>query len=338
MSCKFSPWVDYLVLLQCYPHTLFDVYLNLNFILRMTVLGRGLTFQQVLSACTYNTDTIITLQKKIDIIDFYQSWHTQEVDSTSKDVMTDFFTHCLLSCWGRVTVCNVELPPWTLSCVAVSHIRALSIGPTVWCHLCYTSHDGACLCLCVMSFVLHISGWGLSVPMCDVICVTHLMMGPVRAHVWCHLCYISHDGACPCPCDVICVTYLMMGPVRAHVWCHLCYTSHDGACPCPCVMSFVLHISWWGLSVPMCDVICVTYLMIGLVRAHVWCHLCYISHDGACPCPCVMSFVLYISWWGLSVPMCDVMCVTYLMMEPVRAHVWCHLCYISHDGPIRAHV
>ena len=228
----------------------------------MTVLGRGLTFQQVLSACTYNIDTIITLQKKIDIIDFYQSWHTQEVDSTSKDVMTDFFTHCLLSCWGRVTVCDVELPPWTLSCVAVSHIGALSIGPTVWCHLCYTSHDGACLCLCVMSFVLHISGWGLSVPMCDVICVTHLMMGPVRAHVWCHLCYISHDGACPCPC----------------------------------VMSFVLHISWWGLSVPMCDVICVTHLMMGPVRAHVWCHLCYISHDGACPCPCVMSFVLHISW------------------------------------------
>ena len=38
--------------------------LNLNFILRMTVLGRGLIFQPVLLACTYNNDTIIPLQKK----------------------------------------------------------------------------------------------------------------------------------------------------------------------------------------------------------------------------------------------------------------------------------
>ena len=36
----------------------------------MTVLGRGLIFQPVLLACTYNNDTIITLQKKIDITDF----------------------------------------------------------------------------------------------------------------------------------------------------------------------------------------------------------------------------------------------------------------------------
>ena len=33
-----------------------------------TVLGRGLIFQRVLLACTYNNDTLITLQKKkIDI-------------------------------------------------------------------------------------------------------------------------------------------------------------------------------------------------------------------------------------------------------------------------------
>ena len=30
----------------------------------MSVLGRGLVFQPVLSACTYNNDTIIILQKK----------------------------------------------------------------------------------------------------------------------------------------------------------------------------------------------------------------------------------------------------------------------------------
>ena len=53
--------------------------------MRMTVFGRGLIFQPVFLACTYNNDTIITLQKKkkIGIIDFHQSLHTQ-VDSTSK--------------------------------------------------------------------------------------------------------------------------------------------------------------------------------------------------------------------------------------------------------------
>ena len=45
----------------------------------MTVLGRGLIFQPVLLACTYNIDTIITIQKKIDTIDFHQSLHTQQV-------------------------------------------------------------------------------------------------------------------------------------------------------------------------------------------------------------------------------------------------------------------
>ena len=34
------------------------------FILRMTVLGRGLIFQPVPLACKYNNDTIITFQKK----------------------------------------------------------------------------------------------------------------------------------------------------------------------------------------------------------------------------------------------------------------------------------
>ena len=38
--------------------------MNLNFILRTTVLGRGLIFEPVLLACTYNNDTITTLQKK----------------------------------------------------------------------------------------------------------------------------------------------------------------------------------------------------------------------------------------------------------------------------------
>ena len=50
----------------------------------MTVLGHGLIFQPVLLACTCNNDTIITLQKKIDITDFRQNLHTQKVDSTSK--------------------------------------------------------------------------------------------------------------------------------------------------------------------------------------------------------------------------------------------------------------
>ena len=57
--------------------------LNLNFILRMMVLGCGIIFHPVLLACTHNNDTIITLQKKINIIDFNQSLHTH-VDSTSK--------------------------------------------------------------------------------------------------------------------------------------------------------------------------------------------------------------------------------------------------------------
>ena len=52
--------------------------LNLNFILRMNVLGRGLIFQPVLLACTYNNDTIITLQTKNDFIDFHLSLHTQQ--------------------------------------------------------------------------------------------------------------------------------------------------------------------------------------------------------------------------------------------------------------------
>ena len=41
----------------------------------MTVLGSGLIFQPVLLACTHNNDTIITLQKKINITDLYQSLH-----------------------------------------------------------------------------------------------------------------------------------------------------------------------------------------------------------------------------------------------------------------------
>ena len=36
----------------------------------MMVLGRGQIFRPVLLACTYDNDTIIALQKKIDITDF----------------------------------------------------------------------------------------------------------------------------------------------------------------------------------------------------------------------------------------------------------------------------
>ena len=57
--------------------------------MRMTALGRGLIFQPVLLACTYNNDTIITLQKKIDITDFHHSLHTQKVDREGADLFTD---------------------------------------------------------------------------------------------------------------------------------------------------------------------------------------------------------------------------------------------------------
>ena len=52
------------------------------FILRMTVLGCGLSFQAVLLACTCNNYTIIILQNKIDTTDFQQNLHTQKVGST----------------------------------------------------------------------------------------------------------------------------------------------------------------------------------------------------------------------------------------------------------------
>ena len=49
------------------------------FILRMTVLGRGLIFQPVLLACTYTNDTIITLQGINSTLQiFHQSLHTQK--------------------------------------------------------------------------------------------------------------------------------------------------------------------------------------------------------------------------------------------------------------------
>ena len=38
--------------------------------MRTTALGHGLVFQPFLLVCTYKNDTIITLQKRIDITDF----------------------------------------------------------------------------------------------------------------------------------------------------------------------------------------------------------------------------------------------------------------------------
>ena len=52
--------------------------------MRIAVLGRGLIFQPVLLACTYN-NTIITLQKEIDITDFPSKFTHTKADSTSKD-------------------------------------------------------------------------------------------------------------------------------------------------------------------------------------------------------------------------------------------------------------
>ena len=45
--------------------------------MRMTVLGHGQFFQLVLLACTYNIDTLITLQKKSTLQIFHQTLYTK---------------------------------------------------------------------------------------------------------------------------------------------------------------------------------------------------------------------------------------------------------------------